>query len=137
VRANTKNLYVLAMLMLALVLVLAPLPMLGIHVMDRLAGYSGTVVDKGTDSHYLIFGPLFDPYLVIQDSNDRRERRYVSRVEHASAKVGTYVVKPWGWFSSVRRPGQLGTRALIDSLRALNRTTDRAKRDSLIAHIRR
>ena len=125
-RVEVRNPRVLALVGLVVFLLAARVPNWISRMIDRTAGFSGTVVEKGHDSHVLgIFGPLWDPYLVIQDSSGRRQHRWVTRTELVMADVGTWVVKAPGfapdvpWHPYVKRPGQLSPFQEIDTARAL------------------
>ena len=144
VRIDVRNPKLLALTGLVLFLLLARVPVEIAHFIDRTVGFSGTVVEKGEDSHVIgIFGPLWDPYVVIQDSSGHRQRRWVTRTEHAMAEVGTWVVKSPGyaadvpWHPYVKRPGQLSPFQQIDTAKALLREKNPARRDSLIRQLKR
>jgi hypothetical protein len=62
---------------------------------DLIAGYSGTVVEEGTDYH-LLGTPHTHYYIVLRDSTGARRKRYVDYSGYISVKVGTYVVKQPG-----------------------------------------
>lgn len=64
---------------------------------DFVAGYSGTVVETGTDYHWLGPKPHMHYYIVVRDSTGKRTKRYVRYYGHAAVQVGEYVVKQPGY----------------------------------------
>lgn len=72
---------------------------------DAYVGYSGTVVAKG---NYL-WVPLrgIDRYIILEDSNGHRTKRYVSALGYVYSDVGSYVVKKKGLSEFPRKPGDL------------------------------
>jgi hypothetical protein len=110
---------------------------LGRTVRDRHASYQGIVVARGKVYHWIV-PPFFrEHYIVIRDSSGAESRRYVSVTEYLMADPGTLVEKPPGFSALVRRPGQLTPYREIDSIEALKTEKDPARRDSLLAHLRR
>lgn len=107
------------------------------HIRDSHATYRGTVVAKGKVRSWLWPRSFPDHYIVIRDSGGVERRRYVSTEEYLMAQPGTWVEKPPGFSSLVRRPGQLSSNEMLDTLEALQSERDPVRRDSLLAHLRR
>jgi hypothetical protein len=84
---------------------LAICPWLWQGVRDAYVGYSGTVVAKG---NYL-WVPLrgIDRYIILEDSNGYRTRRYVGALGYVYCDVGSYIVKKKGFGEFPRKPGDL------------------------------
>ena len=88
--------------------VLLVCPWLWQSARDAYIGYSGVVVDKGNYMWIPFRGP--DWYIVLEDSQGHRTRRYVNAYGYAYSDIGSYVVKKRGLGEYPRRPGDLTPR---------------------------
>lgn len=62
--------------------------------------YSGVVVEKGYDIAWR------DRYIIIEDTQGRRSKKYVDPYGYAYARVGTFVVKQKGFGKYPLPPGE-------------------------------
>lgn len=90
--------------LVAAAVILALCPWLWKGIPDAYFPYAGVVVEKGTDSFLGLGG--WGRYLVIQDEQGRRSKKYVGYYGYAFAKVGTFVVKKRGLGEYPLPPGE-------------------------------
>lgn len=88
----------------AVLVILAFCPWLWKGIPDTYFPYSGLVVDKGVDSCLGLGG--WGRYIIIQDAEGKRSKKYVNYYGHAFAKVGTFVVKKRGLGEYPLPPGE-------------------------------
>lgn len=84
--------------------ILALCPWLWRGIPDAYFPYAGLVVEKGMDSPLGLGG--WGRYIVIQDEQNRRSKKYVGYSGYAFVKVGTYVVKKRGLGEYPLPPGE-------------------------------
>jgi hypothetical protein len=84
---------------------------------DAYVPCTGTVVAKDRNRYVLPVIGSPARFLVIRDALGGERRRYVSETDYVMADLGTFVVKPRGFFQRVARPGQLAPRQVLDSIR--------------------
>ena len=84
--------------------VLALCPWLWKEIPDAYFPYAGVAAEKGVDSYLGLGG--WGRYIIIQDEQGRRSRKYVGYYGYAFAKVGTYVVKKRGFGKYPLPPGE-------------------------------
>lgn len=89
---------------------------------DSYFPYSGTVVEKGIEHHY--FAESRDDYIIIQDANSSRTKKYLTEYESAFVDLGSFVVKEKGFGHLPLRPGQLDPR---DTRRLLKEAQTRTR----------
>jgi hypothetical protein len=70
---------------------------------DSYSGYSGVVVDKGREFHLLGFANRF---LILEDTQGHKFKKYVGHYGYAFTRVGTFVVKNRGFGEYPRHPGE-------------------------------
>lgn len=85
-------------------ILLAVCPWLWQGVRDAYVGYSGKVVAKGNYMWVPFRGP--DWYIIVEDAQGHRTKRYVSAYGYPYCDVGTYVVKKQGFSEFPRKPGE-------------------------------
>src|SRR5215510_10309726 len=71
---------------------------------DAYSGYSGVVIDKGSEFHFL--RPMTDHFLILEDVRGHRFKKYVGHYGYAFTRVGTFVVKKHGFGEYPRQPGE-------------------------------
>jgi len=71
---------------------------------DAYSGYSGVVIDKGSEFHLL--RPMTEHFLVLEDAQGHRFKKYVGHDGYAFTRVGTFVVKKQGFGEYPRQPGE-------------------------------
>lgn len=79
-------------------------PWLWKDIPDAYFPYSGVVVDKGEDSLLGVGG--WARYIVIQDAEGRRSKKYVDAYGYAFARRGTFVEKRRGFGKYPLAPGE-------------------------------
>jgi hypothetical protein len=89
--------------MVAAVLIVCPWLLQGVR--DSYVGYSGIVVAKG-DYMWVPFRGV-DWYIILEDSQGRRTKRYVSAYGYAYCDIGSYVVKKRVFGEYPRKPVDL------------------------------
>jgi hypothetical protein len=81
---------------------------------DAYFPYSGQVVDKGTEYHLFLTGENhWDNYIIVQQSDGTRSKKYLGDYAYAIIETGTYVVKKKGFREVPLRPGQTDPRELL------------------------
>jgi hypothetical protein len=77
--------------------------------------YSGTVVEKGQEFHWITGESHWYPYMIIEDRQGRRTKKYLTEYQYAVVKTGTFVVKKRG-FETPLQPGQKSYSELLHEL---------------------
>lgn len=81
---------------------------------DGYFGFSGVVVEKGTEHHVFTAGRRTgDTYIVIQRPDGKRGKKYVSDFAYAIISPGTFVVKRRGFRELPLRPDQTDPRDIL------------------------
>jgi hypothetical protein len=76
--------------------------------------YSGQVVDKGIEFHLFFTGENhWDNYIIVQESDGTRRKKYLGDYAYAIVQTGTYVVKKKGFREIPLSPGQTDPRELL------------------------
>jgi|SRR6266853_5519057 len=91
--------------LVALALVPWLCPWLWKAIPDEYFPYSGVVVEKGIDSSLGLAG--WGRYIIIQDAQGERIKKYLNRYGYGFVRVGTFVVKKKGLNEYPLPPGQM------------------------------
>jgi hypothetical protein len=87
-------------------------------VPDAYFPYSGTVVDKGMEFHLFFDGDNhFTNYIVVEDLQGVRKKKYVGDSVFAIVQLGSFVVKKKGLGELPLRAGQLDPREALRKVR--------------------
>jgi hypothetical protein len=79
--------------------------------------YSGQVVYKGTEYHLFFTGENhWDKYIILQDSDGTRRKKYLDDFSYAIVQTGTYVIKRKGFREIPLRPGEKDPREQLREL---------------------
>lgn len=106
-RRVTRKLLLNAVMISAVLLVF---PWLWQSARDAYVGYSGVVVAKG-DYLWVPFRGV-DWYIVLEDPQGHRTKRYVNAYGYAYSDIGSYVVKKRGFGEYPRKPGDFTPREI-------------------------
>ncbi|HET9285261.1 MAG TPA: hypothetical protein VFR24_25190 [Candidatus Angelobacter sp.] len=98
------KLRVIAWYLMGAAVILALCPWLWKDIPDAYFPYSGIVVDKGTDSLLGVGG--WARYIVIQDAEGKRSKKYVDAYGYAFARTGMFVEKKRGFGKYPLAPGE-------------------------------
>lgn len=109
----------------AALVILALCPWLWKGIPDAYFPYAGVVVEKGVDSYFGVGG--WGRYVIIQDAQGRRSKKYVNYYGYAFAKVGTYVVKKRGFKEYPLPPGE---KPPFETLREIQRQKSQEQQPS-------
>jgi len=76
--------------------------------------YSGQVIDKGMEHHLFFTGENhWDNYIIVQEADGTRKKKYLGDYAYAVVQAGTYVVKKKGFREIPLRIGQKDPRELL------------------------